>query len=81
MAEESFSQAFARARREGKETFMWKGKTYGTKLKGENDSSNRGGGKTSLLKTITNLSCLSYRKSLSPYMGIICLQICLIALT
>lgn len=45
MAEESFNQAFARARREGKETFMWKGKTYGTKLKGENDSSNRGGAK------------------------------------
>ena len=41
MAEESFSQAFARAKREGKKTFMWKGKTYGTKVKGEDDSSNR----------------------------------------
>lgn len=41
MAEESFSQAFARARREGKKTFMWKGKTYGMKVKGEDDSLNR----------------------------------------
>ena len=42
MAEELFSQAFARARREGKKTFVWKGKTYGMKLKGEDDSSNKG---------------------------------------
>ena len=42
MAEESFSRAFARARREGKKTFIWRGKTYGTKLKGEDDSSNKG---------------------------------------
>lgn len=41
MAGESFSQAFAKARREGKETFTWKGKVYGTKLKGEDRTLNR----------------------------------------
>lgn len=69
MAEESFSQAFARARREGKKTFMWKGKAYGTKLKSKDGSSNRGG-QASLPETITNLSCLFCRKLLSPHMEI-----------
>lgn len=32
---ESFGKAFARARREGKKTFEWNGKTYGTKMSGE----------------------------------------------
>lgn len=36
MAEsESFGKAFARARREGRKTFVWNGKTYGIKMKGE----------------------------------------------
>lgn len=32
---ESFGKAFARARRDGRKTFVWNGKTYGTKMKGE----------------------------------------------
>lgn len=31
----SFKQAFAKARKEGKSTFKWRGATYGTQLKGE----------------------------------------------
>lgn len=37
----SFSEAFAKARKEGKKVFEWNGKSYSTKLKGE--ESNRGG--------------------------------------
>lgn len=37
----SFSEAFAKARKEGKKIFEWNGKSYFTKLKGE--ESNRGG--------------------------------------
>lgn len=37
----SFSEAFAKARKEGKKTFEWNGKSYSTKLKGEEN--NRGG--------------------------------------
>lgn len=36
----SFSKAFAKARKEGKKTFEWNGKSYFTQLKGE--GSNRG---------------------------------------
>jgi hypothetical protein len=31
----TFSQAFAKARKEGKKTFEWKGNYYSTKLKSE----------------------------------------------
>ena len=37
----SFSEAFAKARKEGKKTFKWNGKSYSTQLKGE--GGNRGG--------------------------------------
>lgn len=31
----SFSEAFDKARKEGKKTFEWNGKSYSTQLKGE----------------------------------------------
>ncbi len=34
---QSFSEAFAAARRAGKKTFTWNGGSYGTKMKGEDD--------------------------------------------
>lgn len=37
----SFSEAFAKARKEGKKTFEWNGKSYSTQLKGEGN--NKGG--------------------------------------
>ena len=37
----SFSEAFAKARKEGKKTFEWNGKSYSTQLKDE--GGNRGG--------------------------------------
>lgn len=37
----SFSEAFAKARKEGKKVFEWNGKSYSTQLKGEGN--NRGG--------------------------------------
>ena len=37
----SFSEAFAKARKEGKKIFEWNGKSYSTQLKGE--EGNRGG--------------------------------------
>lgn len=37
----SFSEAFAKARKEGKKVFEWNGKSYSTQLKGE--GGNRGG--------------------------------------
>ena len=33
----TFKEAFAEARAEGKKTFEWNGKKYGTKLKGEDE--------------------------------------------
>jgi hypothetical protein len=33
----TFKEAFAEARKEGKKTFEWNGKKYGTKLKGEDE--------------------------------------------
>ena len=81
MAEESFSQAFARAKREGKKTFMWKGKTYGTKVKGEDDSSNRKKqSKPSQDNYQSVLPLLPEVTVTPPPMVIICLRICLMAL-
>lgn len=37
----SFKEAFAKARKDGKQTFEWNGKSYNTKMKGEDDGGKR----------------------------------------